>query len=87
MFDIDNIVEKLVCAVFYIYIVDLITHFHFMLLNKLFLILGYEMAINIFILLDILSDNSIYLQLSIMQWQLIKKKEIYRSFVLYKLFV
>ena len=60
-FDIDNIVKKVVCAVFYIYIFDFITHFYNAFINIKFLLIQYlcsEMVITV--LLDILSNNCIY---------------------------
>ena len=60
-FYIDDIIEKVVCAVFYIYIFDFVTHFYNTFTNiKLFLIhyLCSEMVITI--LPNILSNCSKY---------------------------
>ena len=43
------------------------------------------MVINVSILLDMLSDNNKYQQLSIMQWLLIKMEVKYRDFAFYRL--
>ena len=54
-FYVDDIIEKVVCAVFYIYIYDFITHFLFIF--SVFYLWN-TMVINVFVLLDILSNNS-----------------------------
>ena len=63
MFYIDNIIEKVLCLVFYIKIFDFITHFHNTFINiKLLLIhcLCREVVINLFVWLDILSNKIKY---------------------------
>ena len=62
-FYIDNIIEKVVCVVFYIYKIDFITHFYNAFIKIKLLLIHYlcrEMKINVFVLLDILSNNSKY---------------------------
>ena len=52
--------EKAVCADFFIYIFDFITHFYNTFINIKLLLINYfygEMVINVFVLLVILSDN------------------------------
>ena len=77
IFNVYHVIEKVVCSIFYIYIFESITHFfNFIFLALLvFLLICYwchDMEINVFVLLDILSGNSKYEQLSIMLWQLMK---------------
>ena len=63
IFDIDNIIEKVVCVVLYAFMFDFITLFLIYTVNiKLVLIhyLSREMLVNVFVLLNILSDNSKY---------------------------
>ena len=43
------------------------------------------MVKSVFVLLDILSDNTKYYQLSVIQWYLIKMQVKYRSIVFYSL--
>ena len=60
-FYIDNIIEKAVCAVFYIYIFDFINYFHNTFINiKLLLIHYLYREVVITALLDILSNSSKY---------------------------
>ena len=59
IFYIDNM-EKAVCADFFIYIFDFITHFYNTFINIKLLLINYfygQMVINVFVLLVILSDN------------------------------
>ena len=61
IFYIDNIMEKEVCVVFYIYIFCFITHFYNALINIKLLLIHYlcsKMVITVW--LDILSNNSKY---------------------------
>ena len=57
IFYINHIIEKVICSVFYVYIFDFITHFSFIFLVCY---LCSEMVINVFVLLDILSNGSKY---------------------------
>ena len=62
-FYIDNIIEKVVYSVFYVYIFDFITDSYNKFINIILLLIRYlccEMEINVFALLDILSNNSKY---------------------------
>ena len=60
-FNINSIIEKVVCSVFYIYIFDFITHFYNTFINmKLLLIHNLCSEMVITVLLDFLSNNSIY---------------------------
>ena len=61
IFYVNNITEKVICSVFYVYIFDFITYFYNTpIIMKLLLIhyLCNAMVMNIFVLLDILSNIS-----------------------------
>ena len=61
IFCIDNTIEKLVCAVFYIYMFDFVTHFYNTFINVKLLLIHYlciEMVITV--LLDLSSNNRKY---------------------------
>ena len=57
IFDTDNIIEKVVCSVFYAYIFDFITYFYNTFINIKLLLIHYlcrELVIIVFVLLNIL---------------------------------
>ena len=60
IFYTDKIIEKVIFSVFYVYIFNFITDIQFILLICTNFLLCREMAINVFVLLNILSDNSKY---------------------------
>ena len=63
IFDIDDIIEKVVCVVLYAFMFDFITLFLIYTVNIKLVLIHYlcrEMLVNVFVLLNILSDNSKY---------------------------
>ena len=58
-FFIDNITEKVVFSVIYVYVFDSIIHFWFIFLI-LICYMWTEMVMNVFVFLDVLSNNSKY---------------------------
>ena len=61
IFSIDNIIEKVVCVVFYIYIFDFIIHFYNAFINIKLLLIHYLCSEKVItVLLDILLNNSRY---------------------------
>ena len=71
MFYIDNIISMIssvVCSVFYVYVLDFTTRFY----NALIKIK--PLLINVFVLLDILSNDSKYKQLSTNNYAIVVNK-------------
>ena len=62
-FYIDNIIRKVICSFFKFITLTLLLIFYLNYSYILPLILCRKMVINVFVLLNILSDNSIYQQL------------------------
>ena len=56
-FYIGNIIKKVVCPVFYIYMFNFIIIFNLRYQHRTVLILRHAMVVNVFVLLNILSHN------------------------------
>ena len=56
----DNIIEKVKCAVFYVYLFNFITYFQFILSTQNCVRFVSWNGVNVCVLLDELSDNNIY---------------------------